>query len=98
MTDPLEGMTSAKWASLSPFQRDAIRDLSGLSPQLTGLEGWRVQVIDAPGECAGKPRRFVVGRTGGWRPCHLEILRSSAYGGFPACKKYQSVRQLEKVR
>ena len=40
LVSPLEGMTQEKWARLSPWQKDAIRDWSGLTKQLTSLEGY----------------------------------------------------------
>lgn len=89
----LEGMTQAKWDSLTPLQRDELRDLSGLSPQLVGLEGWRVEV-----EQDGRIYRFIVGRSTGWRPCHLEVSRRNAHGGIGASMWYDSVRKLYKVR
>lgn len=92
----LEGMTQAKWDALSSAQREAIRDNSGLSPQLIGLEGWCVQVVDDKIAC-GAPRRFIVGKSTGWRPCHLEISRHSAPGGSPASKSYASVRKRYKA-
>jgi hypothetical protein len=48
-----------------------------LTPQLVGLEGKRVEVTGADGE----RRRFIVGRSSGWRPCHLEIARRNSSGG-----------------
>ena len=51
-----------------------------LTPQLVGLEGKRVEVTE-PGE---PPRRFIVGRSTGWMPCHLEIKRRDSSGGFAA--------------
>ena len=60
-----------------------------LTPQLTGLEGKRVEVIDVYGE----RRRFQVGKSTGWCPCHLEIARRNSTGG-PAVTgaPFQSVR------
>jgi hypothetical protein len=48
-----------------------------LTPALTGLEGHRVEVT-APGQ---EPRRFWVGKSTGWTPCHLEIARRDSHGG-----------------
>jgi hypothetical protein len=48
-----------------------------LTPQLIGLEGKRVEVVD----CHGEKRRFIVGKSAGWIPCHLEIARRSSTGG-----------------
>jgi hypothetical protein len=61
---------------------------AGLTPQLTGLEGKRVEVIDADG---GK-RRFYVGKSTGWMPCHLEISRCTSHGGTAAYGPFTSVR------
>lgn len=87
-------MTQEKWNRLSHSERERLRDLSGLSPQLVGLEGWRVEVVTTYGE----KRRFIVGRSTGWRPCHLEISRRSALGGPAAHSEYASVRKLYKAR
>lgn len=93
--NPLEGMTPAKWDSMSPKEKDAIRDNSGLTDQLCGLEGWRVEVLDVSGDT---PRRFYVGKSTGWRPCHLEIARRTSSGGAPARNSYFAIRRLEKRR
>lgn len=52
--------------------------LANLTPQLSGLVGRRVEVIDRHGE----KRRFIVGRSSGWMPCHLEIARRDSSGGM----------------
>lgn len=67
------------------------RDESDLTPQLVGLEGWRVEVEDYD---LARPRRFYVGKSTGWRPCHLEVLTSRSRGGSPAAKHYFSVKKL----
>lgn len=95
MRNDLDGMTPAKWDSLTPAERDALRDNGNLSPQLVGLEGWRVEVTTV-GD--GTKWRFIVGKSTGWRPCHLEISRRSAHGGHMARDRYGSVRKLYKVR
>ncbi len=93
----LATMTQQQWNSLSPATRELMRDNSGLCPQLIGLEGWRVEVVDHELR-GGAMRRFIVGKSTGWRPCHLEISRRNAHGGFPAAKSYQSVRKLYQAR
>jgi hypothetical protein len=50
-----------------------------LCPQLIGLEGKRVEVVDGYGD----KRRFYVGKSTGYVPCHLEIARDDSTGGFP---------------
>ncbi len=60
-----------------------------LTPQLTGLEGKRVEVVDAYGEV----RRFIVGRSTGWLPIHLEIeSRRDTGGGGVTGAPFRSVR------
>lgn len=90
----LDGMTQSKWNHMTPAQRDAVRDLSGLTPQLTGLEGWRIEVMTVE----GKVRRFIVGKSNGWRPCHLEIHNRRSRGGVRADASYAQVHKLYKAR
>jgi len=87
-TKSLEGMTYEKWLALPVAERARQRDLSKLCPQLVGLEGARVEVVDLD----GKTRRFNVGRSTGWRPCHIEIHNARSTGGPPAERSYRSVR------
>lgn len=63
-----------------------------LCPQLIGKEGKRVEIVD----CYGERRRFIVGRSTGWAPCHLEIARRNSHGG-PAVTgaPFQSVRVID---
>lgn len=65
---------------------DAARELNArtgqrlsyeLIPQLVGLENKRVEVVDKYGE----RRRFYVGKSTGFIPCHLEIARRNSSGG-----------------
>lgn len=94
LPERLHGMTQAQWEALAAPQREAMRDKSHLTPQLIGLEDWRVEVVDMHGE----RRRFIVGRSTGWRPCHLEIKTLRSMGGDPARSQYQSVKPLRKER
>jgi len=48
-----------------------------LTPELVGREGKRVEVID----CYGEKRRFIVGKSTGWMPIHLEIKSKASTGG-----------------
>ncbi len=70
------------------------RAVCELSPQLCDLEGHRVEVVDRH----GVTRRFIVGKSTGWLPCHLEIKRRTYHGGLPADREYQSVTDLGPVR
>ena len=48
-----------------------------LTPELIGMEGKRVEVLLPNGE----KRRFYVGKSTGWMPCHLEIKTKRSTGG-----------------
>lgn len=87
-SDPLDGMTQDKWDRLTEVERERLRDLSGLSPQLVNLRRARVEVVDD----YGNKRRFWVGQSTGWRPCTLEVKTSRSFGGMAADKHYASVR------
>ncbi len=78
----------ARWAIIPERERALVRDLSGLTPQLIGLEGNRVEVETTYGE----RRRFWVGRSTGWKPCHLEVKLRTSSGGESAESTYKSVR------
>jgi hypothetical protein len=58
-------------------QRNNLRCPAELTPGLIGLEGKRVKVVD----CYGERRRFQVGKSTGWMPCHLMIARRGSTGG-----------------
>jgi hypothetical protein len=88
----LAGMTWDRWRSLSAADKDRLRDRTGLTAQLIGYEFCRVEVVTESGEC----RRFWVGTSSGWRPCHIEIKRLDALGGEPAERSYKSVRLIKK--
>jgi hypothetical protein len=81
-------MTQDKWDRLSAAEKNAIRSDAGLTDQLKGLEGKRVEVVTDYGET----RRFYVGRSSGWIPCHIERKLSTSHGGVGADKHYASVR------
>jgi hypothetical protein len=90
----LEGMTQDKWSAMTLAQRAAIRSDAGLTKQLVGMEGWRVEVKTTYGET----RRFIVGKSTGWVPCHIEVHSRRSHGGPSASQEYASVRKLYKVR
>ena len=94
MQTTLEGMTQEKWNALPFNERERLRDYAGLSPQLRPYLGARVEVVTMYDEV----RRFIVGISTGWRPCHLEISRRNAHGGIAAEREYKSVRFLYQVR
>jgi len=43
-----------------------------------GLEGKRVEVVQTD----GGTRRFYIGKSTGWMPCHLEVHNSRSIGGI----------------
>lgn len=53
------------------------RSQAELTPQLIGLEGYRVEVVD----CYGDKRKFQVGKSTGWMPCHIELKTSRSHDG-----------------
>jgi hypothetical protein len=87
-----EAMNYDEWEGMGETERIKHRDLSCLSPQLSGLEGRRVEVVTMQGE----KKRFIVGRSTGWRPVHLEVPRRDSTGGPAASREYKSVRRLYK--
>lgn len=61
----------------------------GLTKQLIGLEGKRVEVVD----CYNEKRRFKVGRSTGWIPCHIELANERSSGGMAVMgAPFKSVR------
>jgi len=55
------------------------RDPSELVKPLIGLEGRRIEVTTPSGE----KERFWLGKSTGWRPCHLAIESRRSDGGAP---------------
>jgi hypothetical protein len=68
--------------------------VADLNMQLLGLEGCRVEVVTQYNEI----RRFIVGKSTGWLPIHLELARRDSSGGPGADREYKSVRVIERVR
>ena len=58
-------------------QETGWRSQSELTRELLGLEGKRVEVVDR----WDQKRRFYVGKSTGFIPCHLEIARRDSTGG-----------------
>lgn len=61
------------------YQATKQRCDADLTPQLIGHEGKRVEVIDKD----DNKRRFWVGKSTGWFPVHIEIVRVNAKSGDP---------------
>jgi len=59
-------------------QTSGKRCLAELHPQLIPFERKRIEVTTKD----GNKRRFYVGKSTGWMPCHLEIKKASSSGGF----------------
>jgi hypothetical protein len=64
--------------------------VADLCPQLAGLEGHRVEVMDVG---SMRKRRFRVALSHGWLPVHMEIP-GHGYEGQPARPAYDSVKDL----
>lgn len=87
-------MTQEQWSAMTPAQKDAARSLDSLTPQLVGLEGWRVEVTEEWGEVS----RGIVGRSTGWVPIHILLKTRASSGGYGASRTYKAVRRLYRVR
>jgi hypothetical protein len=94
MANVLDTMTWGTWENLPEWQKNSLRDYNSLTPQLTGLEGMRVEVVTDYDET----RRFIVGKSTGWKPIHLEIAQRNSSGGGGAERHYKSVRVLYRAR
>ena len=81
----IEPLTWDVWSRLKRKPEPLTDDLNR---QLTPFLGQRVEVITLQNE----KRRFIVGRSTGWRPCYLEVKTKRSLGGSPADKQYLSVR------
>lgn len=88
-------MTWAKWQSLTDAERDAQRSTAGLTPELVGLEGWRVE---ATFKGLDKPERFIVSRSTGWVPVHIMLKRRDSSGGMQVWSKLTSVKPLYRAK
>lgn len=75
----------AKYAAKTGTRCDA-----ELTPQLVGLEGKRVEVVD----CYDEKRRFRVGKSTGWMPCHLELGGRSNGGPAVSGTPFKSIRRI----
>ena len=69
------------------------RSKSGLTSELIGLEGRRVEIRHQWKSGLVETVRFQVGKSCGWMPCHLMIERRTSNGGCAVCLgDIQSVR------
>jgi hypothetical protein len=80
------------WKLMTLAEKDRVRDLSGLTAQLIPYEGDRVEVVDQWGDT----RRFWVGKSTGWRPCHLEIHNARSSGGGAASDRYNQITRIRR--
>lgn len=83
---------AAMVAGQDHWKRTGERCPAELTPALIGLEGARVEVTYPD----GATKRFYVGHSTGWLPCHLEILTSRSHGGaavyYPAGSSCRVIR------
>lgn len=72
------------------------RSKSELTPELIGFEGKRVEVVKRWPSGNEKTIRFIVGKSTGFIPCHLQIMRRNSTGGCAVyCDNIISVRSIE---
>lgn len=71
-----EYQQAIKLASLK--SKTGWRSQSELIPEFIGNEGKRVEVID----CYGDKRRFKIGKSTGFIPCHIELANVRSHGGI----------------
>ena len=57
------------------------RSQSELTPELIGYERKRIEAVN----CWGEKVRFIVGKSTGFIPCHLEIKQRRSTGGGAVC-------------
>ncbi len=74
--------------AMERYNRTGIQLKAELTPSLVGLEGRRVEVVDV--DC--ETRRFIVGKSTGWIPCHIELHNVRSTAGMAAHKDYVLVR------
>lgn len=87
-SEPMRTGTKRHWSAYHDTMMEgfAHADATGkrcdaeLTPALVGLERRRVEVVTPSGERS----RFIVGKSTGWMPCHLEIKRRDSTGGCAA--------------
>lgn len=67
---------------------------SELIPEFIGREGWRVEVVTSYGET----NRFIIGKSTGFIPCHLEIKKRGSSGGCSVTGyPFKSINFIERV-
>ena len=83
----LEGKVRA----LNP--RPGFRSSCEVTPELVGLEGRRVEVRHRWPSGQTETKRFNVGKSSGWIPCHLALHNRASRGGPAVC-----LGEIESVR
>jgi hypothetical protein len=63
------------------YKKDGYRSKSELIPEFIGKEGKRVEVLTNYNE----KQRFIIGKSTGFIPCHLEIKQRNSSGGGAVC-------------
>lgn len=66
-----------------------------LTRQLTPFYGYKVEIVD----CNNEKRKFIVGKSGGWMPCHIELQNVNSKSG-PAVygAPFKSVKTISQVK
>lgn len=87
-------MMSQIWNATYPDQRKRVASKENLCPELIGLEGYRVEATQY-----GERVRFQVGKSTGWKPCHIALHNRRSIGGDLIRKgSLSNVRIIRKVR
>lgn len=79
----------------SRYKATGIKSTAELIPEFIGREGWRVEVKTSYDTI----ERFIIGKSTGFIPCHLEIKKSNSSGGAQVMGyPFKSINFIEKVR
>ncbi len=69
------------------------RSQSELNPKLIGLEGKRIEA-----KVYGETLRFIVGKSTGFIPCHLEIKTKRSHGGVGLPSNPEEITNIRVIR
>lgn len=78
--------------AMSEHGRTGLQCPIGLNAQLIGFERKRVEVVYQD----GRKERFIVGKSTGWIPCHLQLKTARSIGGEGISENvvFKSVREI----
>jgi len=74
------------------YKTESYRSKSELIPEFIGNEGRKVEVITSYNE----KERYIIGKSTGFIPCHLEIKKRNSSGGSSVCGyPFKSIKFLD---